>query len=66
MMHRALSSKSQNNFCSFRRVIWLLTQCSKLVSFFTLTNNCTSKCNITRQIPHVITLLKYSGKAKIV
>jgi len=26
-------SKSQNDFCSFRRVMWLLTQCSKLLSF---------------------------------
>jgi len=27
--------KSQNDFCSFRRVIWLLTLCFKLISFFT-------------------------------
>jgi len=29
-------SKSQNDFCSFRRVIWLLTQCFKLLSFLHL------------------------------
>jgi len=27
-------AKSQNDFCSFRRVIWLLAQCFKLLSFF--------------------------------
>ena len=31
MMHHALSHKMI--FCSFRRVIWLLTQCFKLISF---------------------------------
>jgi len=25
--------KSQNDFCSFRRVLWLLTQCFKLLNF---------------------------------
>ena len=29
-------SKSQNGFCSFRRVIWLLTQCFKLLSLLHL------------------------------
>jgi len=28
-------SKSQNDFCCFRRVIWLLTRYFKLLSFFT-------------------------------
>ena len=31
--------KSQNDFCSFRRVIWLITQCFKLISFFTYINH---------------------------
>jgi len=29
-----LRSKLQNDICSFRRVIWLLTQRFKLLSFF--------------------------------
>ena len=29
-----LDKKSQNDFCSFRRVICLLTQCFKLLSFY--------------------------------
>jgi len=34
-MNNTPRSKSQNDFCSFRREIWLLTQCFKLLSFFT-------------------------------
>jgi len=29
-----LCSKSQNDFCCFRRVIWLLTQCFKLLLYY--------------------------------
>jgi len=32
--------KSQNDFCSFGRVIWLLTQCFKLISFYIYNNKC--------------------------
>jgi len=31
---------SQNDFCSFRRVIFLLTQCFKLSSFYRATQLC--------------------------
>jgi len=37
MMHHALSQKIF--FCSFRRVIWLLTHCLKLLGFFTFIFN---------------------------
>ena len=31
--------KSQNDFCSFRRVIWLITQCFKRLSFIYILRN---------------------------
>ena len=53
-------SKSQNDFCSFRRVIWLLTQCFKLISFFYIyikylwfeDSYKSSRCNMLKTFAH--------------
>jgi len=64
-----LRSKLQNDICSFRRVIWLLTQRFKLLSFFNFITTCRPnrhQCNVSPMLgekPKIRPLMKpkYGG-----